>query len=69
MAPTPDLQKTWLPVSIAPSDCDLEVCVIDRTGVHALMFPCRRAGTEWVDPSTNKRIDIRPTHWRSWSDG
>ena len=33
----------WLPVSIASSDADLEVCVIDYEGiVHALAFPCHR---------------------------
>jgi hypothetical protein len=33
----------WLPVSIAPSDADLEVCVMDYDGiVHALKFPCQQ---------------------------
>jgi len=54
---------------IAPSDCDLEVCVIDRQGVHALLFPCRKNGPKWIDPSTKKVIDIRPSHWRIWTEG
>jgi hypothetical protein len=29
------LPDKWLPVSIAPSDTDLEVCVIDKHGIHA----------------------------------
>jgi hypothetical protein len=62
------LPKQWLPVSIAPADSDLEVCVIDKQGVHALIFPCRKSGTDWVDAMTKKRIDIQPTHWRTWSE-
>jgi hypothetical protein len=59
----------WLPVSIAPSDVDLEVCVMDYDGiVHALVFPCRKNKTEWVDASTKRHIDIQPTHWRKWSE-
>jgi hypothetical protein len=69
MAPIHLLPKKWLPVSIAPSDCDLQVCVIDKQGVHALVVPCRKNGAEWIAPSTKKVIDIRPTHWRIWADG
>jgi hypothetical protein len=58
----------WLPVSIAPSNADLEVCVMDEKGTtHALMFPIRKLGSDWVDASTKKRIDILPTHWRKWA--
>jgi hypothetical protein len=59
----------WLPVSIAPSDADLEVSVMDTRGIHALVFPVRKSGIDWVDASTKKRIDIGPTHWRKWPDG
>jgi hypothetical protein len=62
------LPEKWLPVSIAPADSDLEVCVIDKQGVHALIFPCRKSGADWVDPTTKKRIDIQPTHWRTWTE-
>jgi hypothetical protein len=57
----------WLPVSIAPSDADLEVGVMDKQGVHALVFPVRKSGTNWVDVSTKQNIDIQPTHWRKWN--
>lgn len=64
------LPENWLPVSIAPSDADLEVCVMDTKGmIHALAFPVRKSGGQWVDTSTKKRVDIGPTHWRSWSEG
>jgi hypothetical protein len=62
-------EQTWLPISIAPVDRDLEVCVIDRGCLHALIFPCRKHGAEWIDASTKKRIDIEPTHWRPWGTG
>jgi hypothetical protein len=50
------------------TDIDLEVCVLDRSGVHALIFPVRRNKTDWVDAKTKKHIDIGPTHWRKWND-
>jgi hypothetical protein len=57
----------WLPASIAPPDTLVEVSVIDNRGVqHALMFPCCKSENEWVDPLSNLRIDIQPTHWRKW---
>jgi len=62
------LPAEWLPISLAPSDVDLEVCVMDYDGiVHALKFPCKQDKTGWVDASTKKRIDIQPTHWRTWT--
>jgi hypothetical protein len=56
----------WLPVSIAPADMDLEVCVMARDGAHALVFPCRRTDSGWADSATGKLLDIAPTHWRRW---
>ena len=41
---------------------------MDRSGVHALIFPVRKGKTDWVDAKTNKQIDIAPTHWRKWND-
>ena len=65
MAEMHSLDK-WLPVSIAPVDADLEVCVMDKKGIHTLLFPVRKNGVDWVDVSTKKRVDIAPTHWRVW---
>jgi hypothetical protein len=62
------LPQNWVPVSIAPPESDLEVCVIDKAGVHALIFPCRKAGNAWMDASTREPLDIQPTHWRLWSE-
>jgi hypothetical protein len=59
----------WLPVSIAPSDGDLEFCVIDYDGIiHALLYPCHKNGAEWVDASNKRHLDIQPTHWRKWTE-
>jgi hypothetical protein len=60
------LPRKWLVISTAPEGVSLELCVIDRLGVHALIFPCHRQGSRWIDPSTKKQIDINPTHWRLW---
>jgi hypothetical protein len=67
MANVHPLPDKWLPVAIAPPDEDLEVCVLDERGLHALIFPVHKRGSEWVDASTAKRIDIGPTHWRKWT--
>jgi hypothetical protein len=58
----------WQPVSTAPFDRDLELAVIGYHGPHALAFPCRRILGGWVNAKSKKRIDVRPTHWRDWSD-
>jgi hypothetical protein len=63
------LPGKWLPVSIAPADTDLEVCVIDKNGIHALIFPVHKDGTKWVNAGTKSLIDIEPTHWRDWRHG
>jgi uncharacterized protein (DUF934 family) len=68
MANIHTLPGEWLPVSIAPSDADLEVCVMYYEGiVHALAFPCHKDGTGWIDASIKTRIEIQPTHWRTWT--
>ncbi len=64
------LPVEWLPVSIAPSDRDLEVCILGYDGiVHALVVPCHQDGAQWVDASNENRADIQPTHWRKWNEG
>jgi hypothetical protein len=63
-----NLAYKWLPVSFTPPNADLEVSVLDGCELRALLFPVRKSETEWVDISTNKRIDIVPTHWRQWSE-
>ena len=60
------LPREWLPIAAAPADANLEVCVIDVSEVHALIFPCRRNRTGWADAVTRAPLDIQPTHWRLW---
>jgi hypothetical protein len=55
----------WHEISTAPMKRELELAVID-TDVHALVFPCFRTESGWINASTNKRIDVSPTHWRWW---
>jgi hypothetical protein len=58
------LPAEWSPISIAPSDGVLEVCVLDYEGiVDALEFPCHEDGAEWNDASKKKHVYIQPTHW------
>ena len=63
------LPEKWLPITIAPPDTDLEVCVIDKSGIHALIFPVLKVGIGWVDAMNKKPVDIEPTHWRKWTYG
>jgi hypothetical protein len=58
----------WQPIATAPFDRDLELAVINYDGVHALAFPCRRILGSWMNAETKKRIDVKPTHWREWTD-
>ena len=60
------ISDKWVAVSIAPSDIDLEICVMEGHTIHALVFPVRKDGTKWVDDSTMERVDVQPTHWREW---
>jgi len=58
----------WQPASTAPFDRDLQLAVIDSTGTHALVFPCRRIAGGWIKAATKQRIDLDPSHWREWAD-
>jgi hypothetical protein len=57
----------WQPIITAPFDGDLELAVIDAGGPHALVFPCRRVLRGWIKAGTMQPIDVRPTHWRPWT--
>jgi len=62
-----DRDVEWKPISTAPFNRDLELAVIDKDGIHALVFPSRRLADGWAKAQTNKRIDVSPTHWREWA--
>lgn len=60
----------WRPISSAPLAEDLELSVIERGEVHALLFPCRRTDSGWVNATTKWAVSVAPTHWRRWgADG
>lgn len=63
------LPAEWLPVSMAPEEGNLEMCVMDYNGiVLALDYPCHRSGTGWADASERMLSGIQPTHWRKWNE-
>jgi hypothetical protein len=59
----------WQPVITAPYGADLEVAVINGTGTHALVFPCRRGVYGWIDAASGEFVEVHPSHWRQWDDG
>jgi hypothetical protein len=58
----------WQPITSAPYGSDLELSVIEREVTHVLAFPCRRDSYGWIDAATQRRVEVRPTHWRPWSE-
>lgn len=60
--------NSWQPISTAPLEQDLELAVLDASGVHALVARCRRSAHGWINAATGKQIDVSPTHWRAWQD-
>jgi len=54
----------WHHISVAPFDSDLELAVIDSSGVYAFGWPCGRILGGWC--KTRRRIGVKPTHWREW---
>ena len=58
----------WQAITSAPFDRDLELAVIEESGAHILVFPCRRVRFGWIDATSHKHVDISPTHWREWNE-
>jgi len=59
----------WQPIATAPFGRDLQLSVIEREEVYALIFPCRRTPIGWVNAETGKRVFAHPTYWRFWLGG
>jgi hypothetical protein len=59
----------WQSISSAPFGEDLELSVIERGDVHALMFPCQRSSSGWINTKTKLAVQVAPTHWRRWVGG
>jgi hypothetical protein len=58
----------WQPIASAPYGSHLELSVIEGDEIHVLTFACRRGLYGWVDAATQRRVDVRPTHWRPWKE-
>ncbi|UVO39934.1 hypothetical protein KUL72_17010 [Bradyrhizobium arachidis] len=58
--------REWLPIQIAPDDCDLELGRPHKSGILPLTFPCRRKGGVWFNVWANEAVLISPSHWRVW---
>jgi hypothetical protein len=56
----------WQSIATAPFDGDLELAVVERDSVAALVFPCRHIVGGWLASETQQRIEVQPTHWRPW---
>jgi hypothetical protein len=57
----------WESIDTAPPfNRDVELAVVDKEGIRALVFPCRRIVGGWMNSHTKVRIDVSPTHWREW---
>lgn len=57
----------WETISTAPYDRDLELAVIEKDRVYAVVFACRRTARGWVKIPSMERVVVSPTHWRLWS--
>jgi hypothetical protein len=56
----------WQPIATAPADVDLELSVYEPGEYVALVFPCRRESSGWLDANDNRPVPLKPTHWRPW---
>ena len=63
-----NLNMEWRAIATAPFERDLQLAVIERDGVHSLVFPCRRVLHGWVKSKTHSPVNVHPTHWREWDD-
>nr|WP_246709447.1 hypothetical protein [Bradyrhizobium sp. 6(2017)] len=58
----------WEDISTAPFDRELELAVVERDSLHALVFACCRIFCGWINAQTKQRVTINPTHWRPWAE-
>ena len=58
----------WQPITTAPYGRNLQLSVIERGEVFALVFPCRRDKRGWIDVQDGSPVPVDPTHWREWAE-
>lgn len=61
-----DGARDWHPISTAPFNRDLEVCVIERDRYCALPYPCRQTRNGWINSDLDVRVKVEPAKWRGW---
>lgn len=59
-------RDVWLPIALAPDDCDLELGYVRTAGIEAFRFPCRRKSGIWYKVWRDEALLIHPTHWSGW---
>jgi hypothetical protein len=59
-------RAAWLPIALAPEDCDLEIGQLRLAGIEAFCFPCRRKAGIWYNAWTDEAVLVHPSHWRAW---
>jgi len=59
-------ELVWEEISTAPYNRDLELAVVERDRVYALVFACQRTPSGWVRAPSMERVVVSPTHWRTW---
>jgi len=56
----------WQSVANVPHGLAVEVGVLQQNSLVVLGTACQRDPDGWVSVATKRRIEIDPTHWRSW---
>lgn len=51
-----NLPMEWKSSATAPYDRDLELTIIDSSGIHSLVFPCRRRLDGWINARAESRL-------------
>jgi hypothetical protein len=62
----PDTNGQWLPIQIAPDECDLELGRPHKTGILPWSFPCRRRCGARFNVWADEAVLISPSHWPIW---
>jgi hypothetical protein len=61
-----EIERQWLPIELAPDNCELEIGLPGKTGIVACHFPCQRSSGLWFNVWAGEPVLIHPTHWRIW---
>ena len=59
-----DGTRDWRPISTAPFNNDVELCLIENDWRYVLPFPCRQTRLGWMNSDLDVHLKITPTEWR-----